>query len=199
MLIKKIEILLIITILFAVHPMNTEAVDWISARSTLLFSFFYLLALIFWLKSPPLTPPERRGNLNFLSFGKVRIGISLFFFLLSCLSKSMAVTLPLILILIDYYKGNYQLSIINYQFFKKYLPFFVLSIIFGLVATNTKSMIAATNFSFFDRIFLASYGVIFYLFKLFVPINLCVSHLYPSKQNGLFPLIYYLAPLIIWH
>jgi len=40
----------IIALLFAVHPLKVEAVVWLSARSTLMFSGFFLLAMIFYLR-----------------------------------------------------------------------------------------------------------------------------------------------------
>lgn len=46
---QKRIIALIVAMLFAIHPMNVEAVTWISARSSSMYTFFYILALIFYL------------------------------------------------------------------------------------------------------------------------------------------------------
>jgi hypothetical protein len=43
---KRKDMALIVTSFFAVHPMYVEAIAWISARSTLLYSVFYIGALI---------------------------------------------------------------------------------------------------------------------------------------------------------
>jgi len=47
---KRIEVTIIVTLLFAIHPMHVEAVSWIATRSNGLYSVFYLASLIFYLK-----------------------------------------------------------------------------------------------------------------------------------------------------
>jgi tetratricopeptide (TPR) repeat protein len=76
-------------LLFAVHPVHAEAVSWMSARKDVLFSFFFLLSLLAflrWLRGGP-------GRFAWLSS-------SLLLFILSLFSKAAAVTLPLVLMLI---------------------------------------------------------------------------------------------------
>lgn len=60
-------------------------------------------------------------------------------------------------------------------------------------------------FTFFDRIFLFSYSVVFYIFQFFYPYDLCAMHPYPDKVNGLLPWVYYasagvllLFVLLLW-
>jgi 4-amino-4-deoxy-L-arabinose transferase-like glycosyltransferase len=77
-------------LLFAVHPIQVEAVSWAAALSTVLFSMFYLgslLAYLTWRRSSKM----------------LWLGLSLVAFLAACLSKSAAVTLPLVLLAVDYY------------------------------------------------------------------------------------------------
>ena len=69
-------------LLFAVHPLHAEPVAWVSGRKDLLFAIFYLSALVFYLRFK-------------LCRGKVYYYLCLASFILSLLSKSMAVTLPL--------------------------------------------------------------------------------------------------------
>jgi len=173
-----------VALFFAIHPMHVESVAWATERKDVLYSFFFLLSLIYYIKE---------GNKNYL--------LSILFFLLSCLSKLMAVTLPLVLILIDYYKNKFQIS--NFKSLIKYIPFITISIILGITAMYTSNrdsgvgIDAIPDFSFLDRIFLASYAVLFYIFKLFVPINLSAIYPFPIKENGIFPIEYYVAPIII--
>ncbi len=79
---------LVVSLLFGIHPLHVESVAWISERKDVLCSFFFLGSLVVYLTYLK----TRRMRAYFLS---------LFLFLLSLLSKSMAVTLPLVLVLCD--------------------------------------------------------------------------------------------------
>ena len=181
----------IVATLFAIHPMHAESVDWITERKDLLYSSFYLFAILFWIKCS-----NQKNKLSILNYQ-----LSILFFLLSLLSKPMAVTLPVVLILIDYYKNNVQHSTFNIQHLIKYIPFFLLSIIFGLleisVANSAKAINIENTFNYFDSIFLASYAIVFYLIKLIIPVNLCAFYSFPEKTNNLLPMEYYFAPIVL--
>ena len=78
------------SLLFAAHPVHVEAVTWLSARKEVLQGFFFFLAFYFYLKG--------EGT------GKKRIfylGLVLFPFLLSILSKPSAIIFPVIIILYE--------------------------------------------------------------------------------------------------
>jgi len=79
---------LIITLVFAVHPVNVEPVVWISSRKDLLCLFFWLLTFLSY-RAYTLKPRASRYALVTIMF------------LLSLMSKGMAVTLPFVLILMD--------------------------------------------------------------------------------------------------
>ncbi|OQA00845.1 MAG: lipoprotein NlpI [Bacteroidetes bacterium ADurb.Bin408] len=182
----KNSIALISSLFFAVHPMNVEAVSWISARSSSMFVFFYLLALLFYLRYSTESYKPR-----FLI-------LALLFFLLSLFSKAHAVTLPLILVVIDIFrKRKWDKRMI----FEK-IPFFVMSILFGLIAiaekgTTTNILLGLEKFTFFDNFFLLTYSVSFYIVRLFLPFNLCAVYVYPEKAGGWLPFEYYLSPLLL--
>ena len=76
-------------LLFACHPVLTETVDCIAFNEDLLAAFFFLLALILYVKA----------------LGKAAAGalyiLSLLFFFCGLLSKEMAITLPFIIVLYD--------------------------------------------------------------------------------------------------
>ncbi len=78
-------------LLFACHPVNTEAVNSISYNEDLIAAFFFFFALLLYMKLKTSAP--RR---NFLFFF-----LTLLFFLLGLLSKEMAITLPVIAVLYD--------------------------------------------------------------------------------------------------
>lgn len=86
----------LVAALFSVHPLHVETVVWVSDRKDLLCAFFWLLtmwAYIFYC--------ERTGILRYL--------VVFLCFTLALLSKSMAVTLPFVLLLMDYWPlGRFQ-------------------------------------------------------------------------------------------
>lgn len=86
------------TILFAIHPMHVEPVAWISSRKDLLYSLFYLLALDQHITFRQNSP--RNFGSTILNRHYQRI---IFFGLISMLAKPMALSLPLILLLYDWF------------------------------------------------------------------------------------------------
>jgi len=182
----KAPVALISSLLFAIHPMNVEAVSWVSARSSSMFVFFYLFALLFYLKyTAEVYKPKY-------------LILTLLFFLLSLLSKAHAVTLPLILVVIDiFHKRKWDKRMLLEK-----IPFFLLSLAFGLIAiaekgTTTNILRGLEMFTLFDNFFLLSYSVSFYIVRLFLPLNLCAVYVYPEKAGGWLPFEYYLSPLLL--
>jgi len=185
LLFRKIKLSAIGALLFAIHPMHVESVSWISERKDVLYAFFYLLSAIAYLKYL-----DRGNKFKFIAY-------SFLFFLLSLLSKSMAVTLPVLLLLFDYYhKERRKIA----PMLAEKIPFFVLSVIFGILAIKSQQSSVAnlqTTFGFVNNIFLISYGLVFYMFKFVLPVNLSVFHPYPELSEGYLPLIYYLSLFIL--
>ena len=114
---RRVGIATVAALLFAVHPMHVESVAWISERKDLLYTMWFLMALIAYLFYC------RNKDFKYL-------GLSLILFLFSLLSKAQAVTLPLSLLALDYF--------LNRKFTVKTLaekiPFFLLSLVFGIIA-----------------------------------------------------------------
>lgn len=79
-------------LIFALHPTKVEAVTYITARSEILGSIFYLGSLLFFLLS--FLHPKKSKSLQ---------GVSIFSAILGMLSKPIAVTLPLTALLMDYF------------------------------------------------------------------------------------------------
>lgn len=83
---------------WAIHPLRVESVAWVTERKDTLSTLFALASLLFYLKAfqPRWDTREPRGRRPalVLSFG---------FFLLGILAKPMLVTLPFLLLLLDYW------------------------------------------------------------------------------------------------
>ncbi len=188
-------------LLFAVHPMQVEAVSWAAALSTVLFSTFYLLSLLAYLRwrqpespNPQISESTEKGH----SPTPLWLGLSVAAFVAACLSKSAAVTLPLVLIAVDYYLNNNQLR----KFWLSKIPFFVAALAFGLYTFSTRAQeghdIEATSaaFSALDRFWMVCQTILFYPVKLLLPLGYSVS--YPFvKMGGTWDWTYYAAPLVL--
>ncbi|MCP4711492.1 MAG: glycosyltransferase family 39 protein, partial [Planctomycetes bacterium] len=80
----------IVAALFAIHPLHVESVAWVSERKDVLSTFFWLLTMWAYLRYA-----HRPGLINYLPI--------LLFFILGFLAKPMLVTLPFVLLLMDYW------------------------------------------------------------------------------------------------
>jgi len=203
-------------LLFAVHPVQAEAVCWAAALSTVLFSTFYLASALAWLSW------RRGGSVAWLA-------LSLLFFTLACLSKSAAVTLPLVLLAMEWYVrrnivpaaevsrngipaaapvGRNDIvtnstpsrnTIPAYM----YLPYFALSLWFGLNTFATRTAeghdIEQTSaaFSALDRFWMVSQTLLFYPFKLLLPFGFSISYPFVKNGGGSWPIEYYVAPVAL--
>lgn len=175
-----------IALAFGLHPIQVEAVSWAAGQSTLLFSLFYLAAALFYIKS---VQKEQKSQYY----------LSLAFFLLALLSKSAAVTLPLLLMAIDAYLAAPARS---FQW-KNKLPYLALSLIFGLYTFSTRAQEghniaqSSSTFSAVDRIFMVCQTILFYPFKLLVPFGFSIAYPF-EKLNGQWPWHYFAAiPVLI--
>ena len=158
---------LITVALFALNPMHVESVVWIAERKDLLYTFFFFISLLFYLK---FTDKKRWGFYV----------LSILFFVLSLCSKGQAVTLALCLVLIDYFKGR---KLFNRNVILEKLPFFVLSLIFGMLAIyaqqSSEALQEIGRYGPGTKMLFAANSFITYLIKLIVPLNLAAIHPYP--------------------
>lgn len=85
-------------LLFAVHPMNTEVAAYISHRSDSLATFFFLASILFFLGACEVSAARAPA----LNFGGWRMGACVAGFALAFLSKQIAITLPAVLLALDF-------------------------------------------------------------------------------------------------
>ncbi len=177
---------LFVGILFGINPLHVESVAWISERKDLLYSFFFLSSMISYVLS--VKHPDRRTR--YLVFAFVSGAFSL-------LSKGMAVTLPLILLCIDYQMGRGWTR----KTIVEKIPFFLLSLLFGIIAVFAQQAKGAVQdisiFPFYQRILFASAAFLTYLFKMFIPYQLSAFYPYPIPVSGSLPPLYYAAPVMV--
>jgi protein O-mannosyl-transferase len=187
---KKRWVALFTALLFGIHPMHVESVAWISERKDVLYTLFFLLSLIAYWKYLQ----TNRSTGYWVCF---------LLFICSLLSKPAAIVLPLVLLLLDYWKERpFTRRVVLEK-----IPFFVVSGLFAVITLKLQSVIAMTSlnlYPFWVRLFFASYAIIVYLAWFFVPYPLSAFHPFPLPDHLGWTI--YLSPIfllalifLIWH
>lgn len=167
-------------LLFALHPIQVEAVAWASALKDQLSTLFYLLTVIAYLHHRDL------GS-------KKAYWISIIFMLFGLLSKVMVVTLPVVLILLDdlaerkWFTMSESATGGRVEWWRKNIilekiPYFALSIIFGLVAIFGKEAVISSTTPLQTGL-MAVRSTVFYLQKLFWPTGFSVLYPYSNAVS----------------
>lgn len=180
LLLKKFNIAVLAALLFGVHTLHVESVAWISERKDVLYSLFFVLSLVAYVK--------------YIDLQKTKYYIlSLLLFLLSLFSKGQAVSLAVTLILIDYLRGR---KLLNKKLILEKLPYFIFALIFGLIAIGaqkqSEALVDEQGYDFMQRIAIASYAFMMYVKELILPVNLSAINPYPDIIHQTVPALYYL-------
>jgi Flp pilus assembly protein TadD len=172
--------------LFALHPMHVESVAWIAERKDVLSTFFWLLAMLAYVRY------VKQPN-------AARYLLVLIIFALGLMAKPMLVTLPFVFLLLDYWPLNRikhfdpqdtlrRRQIIYRLVFEK-IPFFALvavsSIVTFLVMRSSGAVVKIDTFPLNSRIANAVLSYVRYLYKMVWPQNLAAF--YPLNAAASFP------------
>ncbi len=162
---------LIITFLFAIHPLATEAVVWIAGRKDVVYLFFFLLSWVTYLRYY-----HTKKMFFYL--------LSLFFCSLSLLSKVQAITLPFVLIISDLMLDEK----FNVKRLYSKIPFIIMSLIIGVVAVSGGGELVADKYaapiSFLDQIIYSVMAFGQYLIKIIIPFNQIAIHQFPVSGDA---------------
>lgn len=185
---KKHWIAFTTALLFGIHPMHVESVAWVIERKDVFSAFFFFLSLI-----------------SYISFSKASSAIkkracfygSFIFFLLSLFCKPIGVTMPMVLLLVDYFlKRGWSKEV-----FLEKIPFVLIAVIFSgltiFILHTDKYYPAKVSLSFFSKVAVACYGFVFYLVKLFIPIKLSAIYPYPKGINTSLPTVFLASILLV--
>ncbi len=160
---------LLVMLLFGLHPLHVESVAWVTERKDVLYSFFFLLSLNLY---------TRYYLKNKLS----HYWLSFVFFILALLSKVSAVTLPLTLLLVDFY---FKRDLLCRRVIVEKSPFLLAALGFGIlnIAMHHEfgSLANYSNFSEPVRFFLAPTGLMYFLVKTLWPWTLSVYNPLPVE------------------
>jgi len=169
--------------LFALHPLHVESVAWVAERKDLLSTFFWMLTLWSYVRY------VERSDFN-------RYLPVLFFFILGLMAKPMLVTLPFVLLLLDYWplrrfelgsrdENNSQQRRFNFGLICEKMPLFFLSAVSSVVTYIVQESSGAVNslavIPFHIRIANATVSYASYIGKMIWPHNLAVFYPYPES------------------
>ena len=167
--------------LFGLHPVHVESVVWISERKDLLAAFFFILIILSYVSYTSLPTPNRSRWFP----------LSILFFALALMAKPMAVSVPIVLLLIDWYplkrldNPGQKLIVL----LKEKIPFFILSItsaIITLIAQYSGGAVGSMEqFPLGLRLMNASRSLLFYLGKMVYPLELSPFYPFPADAHWL--------------
>lgn len=163
-------------ILFATHPIHTEAVTWIASFPEISFAFFFLLSFYFFIRS------RRDGTLWNMNYF-----FSLVFFFLSTLCKESALTSVVLIIIFDclYKSGRDNFS----ERLTRYLPY--MAILGAYLAIRSYALgglnplRTAWNLDTYQHTINSLHFFTLYLGKLFLPMNLNAFHVFHPLHSVL--------------
>lgn len=165
----------VVAALFALHPTRVESVVWVSERKDVLSTLFWILSV--WAYAT-----YARGNKRFYGWALICFGLGL-------MAKPMVVTLPFVLLLLDYWPLR-RLDPIRWRatlpaLLKEKIPFFVLAVLSGMVTFVMQRRGGAISsmavLSIGQRVANAFISYARYLSKAFWPADLTV--LYPHPRD----------------
>jgi protein O-mannosyl-transferase len=186
---RKLIVAAVTSLLFGIHPMHVESVAWAAELKDVLYAAFFMAGLITYLKYlKPEDAFEAKRPVSLLVF-------TFIFFLCSVLSKPAAVTFPLLLWVIDFYCKRP----VDKRMIREKIPFLIVAVIFGIIAivAQQEDHLLHDYYPFYLKIMFASYSLLAYIAKLFVPVNLVNIYPYPALHNGWAPWYFYFAPAVV--
>jgi hypothetical protein len=153
------------SLLFGVTPIHVESVAWISERKDVLYAFFFFASVIAY------QVYIRKGGWPYYV-------LSLILFVCSMLSKAMAASLPLALLLVDYLEERKW----SVRYLLNKIPFLAVAFLLGYYALRIQaesSAMGAVTFPFGLRVLHACYGFSVYILKILAPVGLSAFYPYP--------------------
>lgn len=193
-------------LLFGLHPMHVESVAWISERKDLLCAFFFLLSVSTHIRyagmvtdaaqaAPPARHDAAQRDSTPCAVGPPRAVnwyyfATLGFFVLALMSKPMAVSLPAVLLILDWYpfKRLQSPARCQHAFIEK-LPMVTLSVVSSVVTVLAQREEAALTViapPLSARVAVVARSLIAYLCKMAVPYHLSPVYPYPRDASLLF-------------
>lgn len=175
------------SLVFALHPLHVESVAWISQRKEVMSFFFLMLATHAYVTY------KIKAQTSYY------VG-SILAFIAALMAKPMAVSFPVLLILLDCWPLNCWPNLKRFSELKRYafekLPFVIFSAIACALAllSHDFAIDVAANYSLSERVVITTLGYIEYLKQFILPLNL--AFYYPMPELG-FNLYFWLCSILL--
>jgi tetratricopeptide (TPR) repeat protein len=155
--------------LFAIHPLHVASVAWVSERKDVLSTFFWILTMIcyVWYAEQP---------------SIWRYLLTLLILALGLMAKPMLVTLPLVLLLLDYWPLE-RLQIKNlFRLILEKVPLLILSAVSSIItlAAQKEVVVAVSSLPLSIRLANSLLSYAKYIGKMFIPSHLAFYYPHPS-------------------
>ncbi|HIJ86956.1 MAG TPA: hypothetical protein HPP97_04640 [Desulfuromonadales bacterium] len=165
-----------VAVLFALHPLHVESVAWVAERRDVLSTFFMMLTLYWYTR--------------YAEHKSVRLYcLSLLFFVLGLLSKPMLVSLPILLLLLDWWplnrtacserSGQWKILL---QLVAEKIPFYLLSLCSSVITYRVQQAVGELpqGYTLISRLGKSCIAYTTYLYKMIWPADLAI--LYPFSK-----------------
>ncbi len=178
-------------LLFGLHPLHVESVAWVAERKDLLCALFFLLSAKTYIEYT-VSPGNKsaQGDATAPFYNNKQYLLALVFFVLALLSKPMAVSLPLVLLVLDWYPLQRIDSLKSFQnVVVEKLPLFTFSLVTSVLTIvaqrSTETMISVEVIPISTRMFVAAESLIVYLRNMLLPLKLIPFYPYPQNAPAL--------------
>ncbi|MGH7389091.1 MAG: tetratricopeptide repeat protein [Candidatus Rokuibacteriota bacterium] len=169
---------------FALHPLRAESVAWATERRDVLSGFFFLLTMLMYVRASEPSAEHRRLFLT--------LSVSAFF--LGLLSKSIVMTVPVVLLILDLYplrrlpaRPSLWLRPETRSVWREKLPYLILAVAGGAVAyyalVTTTERGPGAEPPLAARPGLFAYSLVFYVTKTLLPVALSPLYELPARVD----------------
>ncbi|MCG3149070.1 MAG: hypothetical protein PCFJNLEI_02528 [Verrucomicrobiae bacterium] len=175
-------------VLFAVHPLQAESVAWISGRTQLLCGAFMLGAALAYLKA------EQSGQRKWLWLVAT-------FYMLGWLCKPIVATLPLVLLVLDWFPLRRHVGLSWWRLLREKLWMFAVTALMApltyVFAQRSGMAVDTGELGWLERVLVAGRAVVFYLWKFVWPAWLSPFYPLPGEVRAGNPDFWVPIPLLV--
>lgn len=170
----------ITALIFAVHPVNSESVIYVSGRSESLCALFILVSIWSYFKSED----RSRSGINSESLWLYLLSVGAYTAALG--TKEIAVTFPVVLLFLSMHLRNSGFFSFRKKFLSRHLPFWFLAVVYVVVNRNLiESAVIFSVRSLDVQLLTQIKAIVYYVILLTFPAHLSVEHQFSLSNSAL--------------